>query len=185
MALYARSRYNPCPRHEGKLTCINKQAVWYRAATIPIIISEYGSNSGKPRTFHETTTLHSPSITGVFSGGCVYELWQGSNYYGLTLLESRNAKITPGMASRRKEGGTIVETRQLDSGTLHIFQDFVNYKNRLAETRDVIASADDAPETVDIVDNWMDCLFGHKPSDDVVPESCVDWKAVERDVGLV
>jgi hypothetical protein len=34
-------------------------------------------------------------------------------------------------------------------------------------------------------ENWMDSLFGHKTSDDVVPESCVDWAEVERRIGSV
>jgi hypothetical protein len=48
--------------------------------------------------------------------------------------------------------------------------------------RDVVASADDAPEPVHGAENWIDSLFGHKPSDDMVPESCVDWVEVERGI---
>ena len=59
----------------------------------------------------------------------------------------------------------------------------MNYRKRLAETRDVIAAADDAPEPVGGAEDWKDSLFGHRPSDGVVPESCVDWEGVERGVG--
>lgn len=118
----------------------------------------------------------------------MYEFWQGSNNYGLCLLEVNNPKVPVGEfgnPSRRKKPNAVAETRRIDAGTLYIFKDFVNYKQRLAETRDVIAAADDAPEPVHGVENWKDSLFGHKPSDDVVPESCVDWAEVERSIGVV
>jgi hypothetical protein len=146
------------------------------------LLSEYGTNSGDPRTFHDIAKLYSPPLTAVFSGGCVYEFWQGSNRYGLVLLEPNNARVAPGIPSLHKGADAIAETRQIDSGTLHIFKDFTNYKQRLAETRDVVASADDAPEPVHGAENWIDSLFGHKPSDDMVPESCVDWVEVERGI---
>jgi hypothetical protein len=101
------------------------------------------------------------------------------------LLQPKNARVTPGTISLQKGADAIAETRQSDSGTLYIFKDFTNYKTRLAETRDVVASADDAPEPVHGAENWKDSLFGHKPSDDVVPESCVDWVEVERGIGSV
>ena len=114
----------------------------------------------------------------------MYEFWQGDNNYGLCLLEVDKPKIPMGEfgnPSRRKGAHAIAETRQIDSGTLYVFKDFVNYKQRLAQTRDVVTSANDAPEPMDYAENWKDSLFGHRPSDDVVPESCVDWAKVERD----
>jgi hypothetical protein len=83
-----------------------------------------------------------------------------------------------GNPSCRRASEAVAETRDIDAGTLYIFKDFVNYKQRLAETRGVVASANDAPERVEGVENWKDSLFGHKPSDGVVPESCVDWEGV-------
>jgi len=158
--------------------------VWYRHARVPILLSEYGTNSKDARTFPDATTLYSPPVTAVFSGGCVYEFWQGNNNYGLCLLEVNNPEVPVGEfgnRSRRKGAHAIAETRQIDPGTLYVFKDFVNYKQRLAETRNVVASANDAPEPMDNAENWKDNLFGHRPSDDVVPESCVDWAEVERD----
>lgn len=181
MALYAWCLYH---FRDGEDADSSQQAVWYRNANIPIFISEYGTNSHAPRGFDETPTLYSPPITAVFSGGCVYELWQGHNDYGLALLDSKTARATRGFSSRHKGPDAVAETRQLDSGTLYLYKDFVNYKRRLAETSDVVASTDDVPEPIYRVENWMDCLFGHKPSDDMVPGSCVDWGKLEGDVGL-
>jgi hypothetical protein len=166
----------------------SKQVEMYRNTAIPILFTEYGGQSRTSRTFHDTPILYSPTMTSVFSGGCVYEFWKGVNDYGLVLLELNNPKVPigePGNPSRHRGLNAVAETRQIDSGTLYIFRDFLNYKQRLAETRNLVASADDAPELIHGVDNWMDCLFGHKPSDDVVPESCVDWEGVERGVGVV
>lgn len=84
----------------------------------------------------------------------------------------------PGNPSCRRAPEAVAETRDIDAGTLFVFKDFVEYGKRLAETRDVVASADDAPERVEGAENWKDSLFGHKPSDGVVPESCVDWEGV-------
>lgn len=114
----------------------------------------------------------------------MYEFWQGHNNYGLALLEFKNARVIPGIPSCHKGPDAVAETRQLDSGSLYLYKDFMNYRQRLADSKDVVASADDAPEPIDSVENWKDHLFGHKPSDDVVPESCVDWATVERDVNL-
>jgi hypothetical protein len=91
----------------------------------------------------------------------------------------------PGNPSRLRAPEAVTETRQIDSGTLYIFKDFVNYKQRLAETRNAVASANDAPEPMEGAEDWKDSLFGHKPSNDVVPESCVEWEEVERGVGGV
>lgn len=123
-------------------------------------------------------------MTAVFSGGCVYELWRGSSEYGLAGIERRDAGFISGTPALRREQDEISEIRQLDSKTLYIFKDFTNYQRRLADSSDVIASPDDAPAPTQGVENWKDQLFGHKPSEGVVPSSCVDWARVERDVNF-
>ena len=51
--------------------------------TIPLFFSEYGCNLVSPRTFSEVPTIYGPQMTGVLSGGIVYEFNQEVNNYGL------------------------------------------------------------------------------------------------------
>ncbi|OMJ12437.1 Protein EPD1 [Smittium culicis] len=55
----------------------------YQNYSIPVILSEYGCNSVRPRVFGETTALYSSDMTSVFSGGFMYMYSQEPNDYGL------------------------------------------------------------------------------------------------------
>lgn len=59
--------------------------------TIPIFFSEYGCNQVQPRTFTEVQALYSDQMTGVFSGGLIYEYTQEPNDYGLVTLNSNGS----------------------------------------------------------------------------------------------
>ena len=50
--------------------------------SIPIFLSEYGCNKGT-RKFEEVKSLYSTDMTGVYSGGLVYEYSQEDSNYGL------------------------------------------------------------------------------------------------------
>ncbi|KAL8711909.1 MAG: hypothetical protein Q9225_007046 [Loekoesia sp. 1 TL-2023] len=55
--------------------------------TIPVFFSEYGCNKVEPRLFTEVQALYGPNMTGVMSGGIIYEYVQEvSNNYGLVDL---------------------------------------------------------------------------------------------------
>lgn len=58
--------------------------------TIPIFFSEYGCNQVQPRTFTEVGALYSEQMTGVFSGGLIYEYTQEPNDYGLVVLNDND-----------------------------------------------------------------------------------------------
>lgn len=66
-----------------------REAGWERlaerfaSANVPVVISEYGSNVVRPRHFPETRALYGKGMKEVFSGGFVYEFFEGSNMYGL------------------------------------------------------------------------------------------------------
>jgi hypothetical protein len=53
--------------------------------SIPLFLSEYGCNTNT-RQFEEVKSLYSTDMTGVFSGGLVYEYSQEGNNYGLVDL---------------------------------------------------------------------------------------------------
>lgn len=55
----------------------------YQNYSLPIFFSEYGCNLVRPRIFQETTALYSEKMTGVFSGGLVYEFTQEPADYGI------------------------------------------------------------------------------------------------------
>ncbi|KAF1829615.1 hypothetical protein BDW02DRAFT_573789 [Decorospora gaudefroyi] len=54
--------------------------------SIPIFLSEYGCNNNK-RAFEEVASLYSTDMTGVYSGGLVYEYSQESSNYGLVTID--------------------------------------------------------------------------------------------------
>lgn len=112
----------------------------------------------------------------VFSGGCVYELWQGRNTYGLVHLKRktlRSKRTTPKL-------GSVSETRESDFGILSLFEDFVNYKSQLAKTVGLVKSAEDLPNAKQEATKTRDSSLEDHKIEGAVPESCVDWTEVEQ-----
>lgn len=143
-------------------------------------MSEYGigDTTKSPRNFNETTALYSPSMTKIFSGGCAYELWQGHNTFGLALLERNDA------SSRRSvpRTGRVAERRENESGTLLLFEDFMNYKARLAEVLSNSASLDKLPKTRQAVVDVLAASSEDVEIEGKIPESCVDWSIIEEEL---
>jgi hypothetical protein len=153
----------------------------YNGIKVPIIISEYGAGdtTKSPRMFPETPTLYSPEMTEVFSGGCVYEFWQGSNSYGLAQLEPSAATY-----DRRNtpKAGKVAEKRESDLGTVLLFEDFMNYKAQLAALPQLPTSKN---ERMAEQQNTIDAQSMTSPESDIegaVPESCVEWSALEEEL---
>ncbi|EPS45155.1 hypothetical protein H072_824 [Dactylellina haptotyla CBS 200.50] len=55
----------------------------YTGYGIPTFLSEFGCNLNPPRTFTEIESIYHTNMTGVFSGGLVFEWSQEPNNYGL------------------------------------------------------------------------------------------------------
>ncbi|GAB7329637.1 hypothetical protein MBLNU13_g01382t3 [Cladosporium sp. NU13] len=151
----------------------------YNAIDIPIIISEYGAgNTTKsPRTFTETPTIYSPEVTAIFSGGCVYELWQGPNSYGLAQFEPNAATHDRRNTS---QAGKLAEKRESDLGTLSLFEDFMNYKAQLAALPQMPTSANGYPAEQQKMGEAQSSTSREFNIEGSVPGACVDWLAIEE-----
>lgn len=65
----------------------------YKNYSLPIFFSEYGCNKVRPRIFQETTALFSEKMTGVFSGGLIYEFTQEPADYGIVQVAANKKDI--------------------------------------------------------------------------------------------
>lgn len=115
-------------------------------------------------------------MTDVFSGGCVYELWQGHNTYGLVHLKReipRSKRTAPKLEN-------VSEMRENDFGILSLFEDFVNYKSQLAQTAGLVKGVEDLPTAKQAANKTRDSSLEDHKIEGTVPESCVDWTEVEQ-----
>lgn len=60
----------------------------FKDSSVPIFFSEFGCNEVTPRPFSEIGTIYGDEMTGVFSGGMVYEYTMEDNNYGIVKLDS-------------------------------------------------------------------------------------------------
>ena len=61
---------------------------------LPLFLSEYGCNTNT-RKFEEVSSLYSTDMTGVYSGGLVYEYSQEASNYGLVELSGGSVNELP------------------------------------------------------------------------------------------
>ncbi|KAI9016436.1 Glucanosyltransferase-domain-containing protein [Phycomyces nitens] len=61
----------------------------------PVFLTEYGCNLVSPREFGEVEAIYGPEMTGVWSGGVVYEWTQENNNYGLVQQNPVNVTLLP------------------------------------------------------------------------------------------
>lgn len=65
----------------------------YTSYSLPVFFTEYGCNEVRPRVWEEVGALYSEDMTGVFSGGLVYEFTEEDNKYGLVKLDGDTANV--------------------------------------------------------------------------------------------
>lgn len=164
-------------------------------AAIPIVMSEYGTNTSSPRLFQETAALYSPQMSQVFSGGSVYEFFEEANRYGLVeLVDEYHERGLPAKVSEQRRESRLArsndsqktaEKRQTERGFLSIFHDFRNYKKNLDATRDIERTWEgdvmerEAAERRDVDITQMDWPW---EPENQLPDTVVDWAQVEDQV---
>jgi len=68
---------------------------------IPLFLSEYGCNTNT-RTFQEVGSLYSTQMTGVYSGGLVYEYSNEASNYGLVEINGNSVSELPDFSALMK-----------------------------------------------------------------------------------
>lgn len=66
--------------------------------SLPIFLSEHGCNTNK-RTFGDIAALYNTEMTGVYSGGLVYEYSQEASDYGLVEINGNSISYLPDFSS--------------------------------------------------------------------------------------
>jgi len=69
---------------------------------LPLFLSEYGCNTNT-RTFEEVTALYNTEMTGVYSGGLVYEYSQEASDYGLVEINGDTVTELPDFAALQSQ----------------------------------------------------------------------------------
>ena len=82
--------YSWCGNSSFTTSGYNQLVAQFSNTTIPVFFSEYGCNIVSPRIFTEVPVIYGPQMTGVLSGGLVYEWDQEVNNYGLINVNSNN-----------------------------------------------------------------------------------------------
>ena len=89
--LFAFNDYSWCGAQSSyQISGWNQRVQEYQNYGLPLFLSEYGCNTVAPRTFPEVGALYGPQMTGVYSGGLVYEYSQETSNYGLVDLTDPN-----------------------------------------------------------------------------------------------
>lgn len=86
--LFALNSYSWCGSSSFETSGYNTLVAGFTGSSVPIFYSEYGCNEPSPRIFTEVAAIYGPQMTGVFSGGVVYEYSQEPNNYGLVEINS-------------------------------------------------------------------------------------------------
>jgi hypothetical protein len=89
---FAFNDYSWCDPSDYKTAGWDQKVDAFSNYSVPIFLSEHGCNKKMPRTFGDIKSLYSKTMTGVYSGGLVYEYSQEESDYGLVNI--KNGKVT-------------------------------------------------------------------------------------------
>lgn len=85
---FSLNSYSWCGNSSFTESTYNQLVAGFSNSSVPIFFSEYGCNQPSPRVFTEVPEIYSSDMSGVFSGGIVYEYAQGVNNYGIVTIGS-------------------------------------------------------------------------------------------------
>jgi hypothetical protein len=91
---FAFNDYSWCDPSSFQQSGWDQKVQQFGSYSIPLFLSEYGCNTNT-RQFEEVASLYSTDMTGVYSGGLVYEYSQEASNYGLVTLGSSNVTELP------------------------------------------------------------------------------------------
>lgn len=86
---FAFNDYSWCDPSDFQTSGWDQKVKNFTGYGLPIFLSEYGCNTNK-RDFGEVKSLYSTDMTGVYSGGLVYEYSMEPNKYGLVEISSNS-----------------------------------------------------------------------------------------------
>ncbi|KKK16809.1 hypothetical protein P175DRAFT_0502064 [Aspergillus ochraceoroseus IBT 24754] len=88
---FAFNDYSWCDPSSFKISGWDQKVKNFTGYGLPLFLSEYGCNTNT-RKFEEVSALYSTQMTGVYSGGLVYEYSQEASNYGLVNIQ--NGKVS-------------------------------------------------------------------------------------------
>lgn len=88
---FAFNDYSWCDPSSFTTSGWNQKVENFTGYGLPLFLSEYGCHTNT-RKWEEVTSLYSTDMTGVYSGGLVYEYSQQSNKYGLVEISGGDVK---------------------------------------------------------------------------------------------
>lgn len=91
---FAFNDYSWCDPSSFQISGWDQKVKNFTGYGIPLFLSEYGCNTNT-RKFQEVSALYSTKMTGVYSGGLVYEYSQAASNYGLVQINGNNVKELP------------------------------------------------------------------------------------------
>jgi 1,3-beta-glucanosyltransferase GAS5 len=90
---FAFNDYSWCDPSSFTISGWDKKVETYKDFSIPLFLSEFGCNTNR-RDWNEIASLYSTNMTGVYSGGLVYEYTVEANGYGL-VENGANGEVEP------------------------------------------------------------------------------------------
>lgn len=88
---FAFNDYSWCDPSSFKTSGWDQKVAQYDNYSIPLFLSEYGCNTNT-RKFEEVKSLYGTDMTGVYSGGLVYEYSEEGSKYGLVKINGNNVE---------------------------------------------------------------------------------------------